>query len=130
MKTHYVKKSLRIILLFILIIGVFTITGCSKKEATNNKNNNRIILKLNTEGLGQVSYYIDEVNKMDFDDEYPNQSAYTTLEKAATVSIDAKADEGWKFVKWTKDGKEYSKDSKLDINITEDTELIAIFDIK
>ena len=118
-------------LLFVIFVVVmcFSLVGCTKKEETNTKSDNkRIVLKLNTEGLGQVSYYIDEVNKMDFDDEYPNQSAYTTLDKAATVSIDAKADEGWKFVKWTKDGKDYSKDSKLEINVSEDTELIAVFE--
>ena len=118
-------------LLFVIFVVVmcFGLVGCTKKEETSTKSDNkRIVLKLNTEGLGQVSYYIDEVNKMDFDDEYPNQSAYTTLDKAATVSIDAKADEGWKFVKWTKDGKDYSKDSKLEINVSEDTELIAVFE--
>ncbi len=113
----------------LVIVMFFVLVGCTKKEEPKNESdNNRIVLKLNTEGLGQVSYYIDEVNKMAFDDEYPNQSAYTTLEKVATVSIDAKADEGWKFVKWTKDGEEYSKDSKLDINVAEDTELIAVFE--
>ena len=119
----------KFLILFLIVIMFFTLVGCTKKEEEKSKrDNNRIVLKLNTEGLGQVSYYIDEENKMDFDDEYPNQSVYTTLEKKATVSIDAKADEGWKFVKWTKDGKEYSKDSKMDINVSKDTELIAVFE--
>ena len=120
------KKKVFLGLLFIVIC--FVSVGCEKVEESSNTD--RIVLKLNTEGLGQVSYYIDEVNKMDFDDEYPNQSTYTTFENASIVSIDAKADEGWKFIMWTKDGKELSKDSKLDISVSEDTELIAVFEVE
>ena len=115
------------LVLFIAIFSTFFYSRIQNNKKDSDKS--RMVLKLNTSGLGQVSYYIDEDNKIEFDDEYPNQSTYTTFEGTVTVTIDAKADEGWKFIKWTKDEKDYSKDSKLDITISEDTELVAVFDM-
>lgn len=111
----------KILSLLVLFFIAFIVTACGE-------NDNRIDLSINTEGLGQVSYYIDEANKIDFDDEYPVQTAYTSFIGETKVTIDAKADEGWKFVKWLKDGKEYSKESKLVITISKDTKLIAVFE--
>ena len=120
------KKSLKIVSLFLVVVSFgLILTGCGKKDTSESM----VKLKLNTEGLGQVSYYVNNINKKGFNDEYPNQSLYTRLKKGSKVTIDAKADDGWKFIKWTKDGKEYSKDSKLNITISEDSELIAVFEI-
>ena len=111
-------KELSIIL--VVFLGILILTGCSANKA--------IMLKLNTEGLGQVSYYVDDINKLDFDDDFPAQFAYTTIYKKSKVIINAKPDEGWKFVMWTKNGKEYSKEAKTQIIVSSDTELVAVFE--
>ena len=140
-----VFKIFSILLVFLVSLSI--LTGCSKKEqndtnktsdtkeTTNNDTNEsvndgkgEIYLLLNTEGLGQVAYYIDETRNVEFDDEYPSQQAYIRLDGETKATIKAKANEDYKFVKWTKDGKEYSTDEELEITITGATELTAVFE--
>lgn len=119
-----------VVVIFTLFAFVFTLTGCNKKSNKNtnvNDGKGKYYLLLETEGLGQVSYYIDESKKADFDDEYPSQQAYIILNGKTKVTINAKADSGSKFVKWTKDNKDYSTDSKLEITVDDATELTAVF---
>ena len=85
-------------------------------------------LKINTEGLGQIAY-APEGEAPEFDDEYPAQSAVQNLEAAATFVLGAKAEDGWKFVKWTKDGADFSTDEQITVEVTEDVEYIAVFDL-
>ncbi len=122
------KKGIKVILLLVLLVGIFSIVKYVKKVKTNSSGG--IILKLDTDGLGQVSYYVDKKNKIDFNDKHPKQSVSTTFEDTTTITIDAKADKGWKFIKWTKDDKDYSKKSKLKIKVSNKTELIAVFEPK
>lgn len=131
------KKNIKLFyVLLILIVGVVALTGCNKSNNTNNNNSNNsdsvdpsaIRLQINSNGLGQISYYVNDLDKVDFNDEYPIQSTYVNLEKETTVILDAKADKGWKFVKWTKDGKEYSKESKLELKVSKSTEMVAYFE--
>ena len=42
--------------------------------------------------------------------------------------IKAKADEGWKFVKWTKDGTDFSEEPEITVEVSEDVEYIAVFE--
>ena len=130
-------------ILLVFIVGLFILTGCSKNEQNDTNETNEttsndtnesvndgkgeIYLLLNTEGLGQVAYYIDETRNIEFDDEYPSQQAYIRLDGETKATIKAKANEDYKFVKWTKDGKEYSTDAELEITITGATELTAVF---
>ena len=114
------------IIALVLLIGVFTITGCSKEK----DNNSTVVLKLNTEGLGQIAYYVNENKLQELSDEEPMQSIQTPLKKDTTVTIEAAPNDGWKFIKWTKDGNEYSKESKVDIKVSANTELIAVFELE
>ena len=42
--------------------------------------------------------------------------------------IKAKPDEGWKFVKWTKDGEDFSEESEITVEVTENVDYIAVFE--
>ena len=84
-------------------------------------------LKINTEGLGQIAY-APEGEEPEFDDEYPAQSAQLNLPEAGTYVLAAKADEGWKFVKWTKDGADYSTDAEITVEFTENADFVAVFE--
>lgn len=81
---------------------------------------------VNTEGDGQIAY-AKEGEELEFDDEFPSQSAYIGLAEAETYQFAAKPDEGWKFVKWTLNGEEYSRDPEITVEITEDSDFIAVF---
>lgn len=66
------KRAFRVLLVMLVcFVGVISLTGCGK----DNQTGKTVLLNLNTQGLGQLSYYVDENNKLDFNDEYPHQSA-------------------------------------------------------
>lgn len=44
--------------------------------------------------------------------------------------IKAKPDDGWKFVKWTKDGEDFSKELEITVEVSEDVEYIAVFEVE
>lgn len=83
---------------------------------------------VNTEGFGQIAYAEGSEEPV-FDDEYPSQSAYVGLEGPETYTFAAKPDDGWKFMKWTRNGADYSTDPQITLEIVEDTELVAVFGV-
>ena len=85
-------------------------------------------VSVNTEGWGQIAY-AKGTDTPEFEDDFPSQSAYIGLAEAETYTFAAKPDEGWKFLKWTLNGAEYSKDAQITLEITGDTELVAVFGI-
>lgn len=86
-----------------------------------------VIAYINTDGFGQIAY-APEGEPLEFDDEFPSQSAYIGIAEPATYVFGAKADEGWHFIKWTKDGEEYSRDEQITVELTDpNTEFIAVF---
>jgi hypothetical protein len=84
---------------------------------------------VNTEGDGQIAY-APEGETIAFDDEYPSQSAYVGLEGPEVYTFAAKPDEGWKFMKWTNFGEEYSREEQFTVEVTEDMDLVAVFGVK
>lgn len=90
---------------------------------------NSIRLRLNTDGLGQVAH-ATVGEEIKFEEEFKVQSEVDTYEEPTKVKIAAKAEDGWKFVKWTKDGIEYSKDAIVEVEITADMEFVAVFELE
>jgi hypothetical protein len=84
-------------------------------------------MKINTEGVGQFAYAV-EGEEVEFDEDFPTQSAVENLTEPRTYVIKAKPDEGWKFVKWTKDGKDFSTDEEITVDVDADVEYIAVFE--
>lgn len=122
------KKIISIILIFLVAFaGLFVLTGCDIKKDSENATSTEGIeypddgstrLILNTEGLGQVSYYVSADLNVSFDDEKPNQEIVTVLDDVSRVTIEAKADTGWKFVKWVDvDGNDYSTTIKNSVKL-------------
>lgn len=86
------------------------------------------VMKINTEGLGSFAYGL-EGEEVEFDDDFPTQSAVDNLTEPRTYVIKAKPDEGYKFVKWTKDGKDFSTESEITVDVDSDVEFIAVFEV-
>ena len=78
--------------------------------------------------MGQIAY-AEEGGEPGFDDESPQQSAAVNLTEPATLVLGAKPDEGWRFVKWTKDGADYSEDGQITEQIDSSAEFVAVFDV-
>ena len=86
-----------------------------------------ITLRINTEGNGQISYEY-QGGRIDFNDEQPYQSAIVNFESPAEIKIAAKADAGWKFVKWTLDGNDYAQSEEIFVFVAESAEYKAVFE--
>ncbi len=84
-------------------------------------------LQINTDGMGAIAYGIAGED-VEFDENYPKQSAVVNLTEPDTYMIKAKPDDGWKFVKWTKDGEDFSEETDITVEVTADVEYIAVFD--
>lgn len=116
------KKYLALLVGVIMLLS-FAACGTSEKdEATEGT----IVLNINTDGMGQIAY-AHKGEKLTFDDEYPIQSVQQDLTEPATYVLSAKPDEDWKFVKWTKDGEDYSTDEEITVDVDASVEYIAYF---
>lgn len=84
-----------------------------------------VLIRVNTEGLGQIAVS-DNGEVPGFGPE-PWQSHVSNVTPGTELIIAAQADDGWKFVKWTKDGADYSSEDTIAIKADADTEYIAVF---
>ncbi len=84
-------------------------------------------LRINIEGDGEIAY-AQNGNEIEFEEGYPYQSAQINVKDVETVRIAARASEGWKFVKWTRNGTDYSTEAVLDIEVNEDIDMVAVFE--
>lgn len=81
---------------------------------------------LNMEGFGQVAI-AEEDMPVAFDPDFPTQSAVVNRELGSSVTVAAKPDEGWKILKWTKNGENIGSDAEITFTLEEDTNLIVTF---
>ena len=86
-----------------------------------------IIVTINVDGFGNIAYTEGEETP-EVDPEYPFQSAQINLAEPATYTIIAWPDAGSRFVKWTKDGQDYSTDAQITVLLDESAEFIAVFE--
>ena len=127
------KKQLYLLLVAILIMGLAA-CGNSQNADTDTgdaaeEESYEVIatLQINTEGMGAIAYGL-EGEDVEFDEDFPKQSAAVNLTEPDTYVIKAKPDDGWKFVKWTRDGEDFSEEPDITVEVTADVEYIAVFD--
>ena len=84
-------------------------------------------LMINTEGMGTIAYGL-EGEEIEFDEDFPKQSAIVNLTEPGTYVIKAKPDDGWKFVKWTKNGEDFSEEPEITVEVAEGVEYMAVFE--
>ena len=107
-----------------------TVTEGMKLRAYFDLDVERVLLKVNTEGMGQIVG--DEMDDdPQFDDDTPFQSLALNVLPGNTVVIKAKADDGYKFVGWKNiaDGKIVSTDATYNVEVNEAMELVAVFEL-
>ena len=120
------------VLLAILILMAFALifTSCGLNDSdepdTDISKVKKCTVMINTEGMGQISTAADG-EKLEFSDDAPLQSSQVIVPAGTEIEIGAKADDGYKFVKWTLGGKTYSEDETIEITVSEDMEFTAVF---
>ena len=81
---------------------------------------------IETDGMGQIAVAEGD-EPLAFDDEYPIQGTVLNLVEPADYTFAAKADEGYRFVKWTKNGETFSTDEQITLALTESAAYAAVF---
>lgn len=95
-------------------------TPAEMQEAT-------IITTVNTEGFGNIATGEGE-STPEIDPERPFQSAQINLADPAVYTFVAWPKTGSLFVKWTKNGEDYSNDAQITVLIDESADFVAVFE--
>ena len=86
-----------------------------------------IIVTIDTEGFGMIGYEEGETVP-ELDPEWPYQSAQVNLGDPATYTFAAAPEAGSMFVKWTKNGEDFSTEPVITVLLDESAEFIAVFE--
>ena len=87
----------------------------------------QVSVTINVEGWGNIDYAMGETAP-EIDTEYPYQSAVINLPEPAVHTFVAWPDEGYVFVKWTKNGEFLSAEPQITLMLDEDADYVAVFD--
>ena len=86
-----------------------------------------VIVNVNVEGWGYIAYAEGE-EVPEFDPEFPAQSAYIGLAEPAVHTFAAWPQAGSLFVKWTKNGEDFSTEPQITVLLDESADYIAVFE--
>ena len=86
-----------------------------------------IFVTVNTEGWGNIDYAEGE-EAPDVDPDYGYQSAQINLAEPQTHTFAAWPDAGWVFVKWTKNGEDFSTEPVITLLLDESADYVAVFE--
>ena len=86
-----------------------------------------IAVNVNIEGWGHIAYAEGEETP-EIDPEFPAQSAYIGLAEPAVYTFFAEPQAGNLFVKWKKNGADYSTEPQITLALDESAEYIAVFE--
>ena len=84
-------------------------------------------LLVNVDGAGTIACGV-EGEEVEFEEDFPETSTAINVTEPTNYVIKAKPDDGWKFVKWTKDGEDFSEEPEITVEVTEDVEYRAVFE--
>ncbi len=86
-----------------------------------------VFVTVDTEGWGNIDYAEGE-EAPEIDPEYPYQYAVINLAEPATHTFIAWPDAGYVFVKWTKDGEDFSTEPIVTVLLDESADYVAVFE--
>ena len=86
-----------------------------------------IMVSLNIEGLGMIDYEAGETAPV-LDPEWPYQSAQINLAGPETYTFAAAPQGGHLFVKWTKNGEDFSTEPVITVLLDESADYVAVFE--
>ena len=86
-----------------------------------------IIVNINTEGMGNIDWTEGE-EAPEIDTEYPYQLAYIGLAEPKVHTFVAWPQAGSVFVKWTKNGEDFSTEPQITLLLDESADYVAVFE--
>ena len=87
----------------------------------------KIFITVNTEGMGNIASN-EGMDTPEVDPEYPFQSSQLNLAEPATYTFLAWPQTGYRFVKWTRNGQDFSYDAQITVELTESADFVAVFE--
>ena len=84
-------------------------------------------VSVNTEGYGFINVLTDGDTYQTSDD-YSASSVFLSLYEPATYTLSARGEDGWEFVKWTKDGEDFSAEAEITVEFAESADYVAVFE--
>ena len=87
-----------------------------------------IFVTINTEGWGGMIGYEEGENTPEIDPEWPYQSAQVNLAEPETYTFAAAPEAGYVFIKWTKNGEDYSTEPVITMLLDESADFVAVFE--
>ena len=87
-----------------------------------------IFVSINTEGMGGMIAYEPGETAPELDPEWPYQSAQINLAEPETYTFAAAPEAGYLFVKWLKNGEEFSNDPVITVMLDESADFVAVFE--
>ncbi len=117
-------KKLNALLTFLLAGSV--LTACSSApEETTPETTDYVTVMVNVDGLGFIAVTDDGTQPEIGDPRF--QSTFMNVEPGTELIMTCEADEGYRFIRWTKDGAVYSTDQTITVTADESVEYIAVF---
>ena len=87
----------------------------------------KIFMTINVQGMGNIAYAEGETAP-EIDPDHPFQSAVINLAEPATHTIVAWPHTGSVFVKWTKNGEDFSTEPQITVPFDESADFVAVFE--
>ena len=87
-----------------------------------------IFVSINTEGWGGMIEYAAGKEAPEIDPDWPYQSAQINLDKPEVYTFIAAPEAGSLFVKWTKDGKDFSTEPVITVMLEQSADFVAVFE--
>ncbi len=87
-----------------------------------------IFVTINTEGWGGMIEYAEGEETPVIDPEWPYQSAQINLAEPGTYTFAAAPEAGSLFVKWTKNGEDFSTEPVITVLLDESADFVAVFE--
>ena len=118
------------ICLIVCAVMLFSLCACGT-ETENGANDTpkaTVFVTINTEGMGGMIGYEPGETAPEIDPEQPYQSAQINLAEAATYTFAAASESGYMFMKWTKNGEDFSTDPIITVQLDESADFVAVFE--
>ena len=122
------KTRLRTWLCLLLAAGLlFSLAACSSQPETQGTETEETVavITIGTEGPGTIAYARSEAD-LNYEGGY--MSAICGLQHPETWVLGAKpAGDDSSFVKWTRNGEDYSAEAVITVDLDGDTSFVAVF---
>ncbi len=122
-----IKKHLALLLAALFFTGCAQTGPAQETDQETEPEAKYVSVWINTNGMGEVAVK-EGGGEVEFDEQYPYTSHTLNVQEGTVLAIDCRGQEDHAFVKWTKDGETYSKEHRIEVTATEDTEYVACFD--